>query len=298
MRSMSAIVIGVTAPLQPACKRGIAANIAATINRLTTANFKVCIIDADSREQDVTNRFAASGPTAESFMHTTPEPAQLSTYKASTLCVVPNGRGGMKKVLQGTAAAIEALRDEFDVIVCDLPSLKPADRHVSTLLSSLLDLLVVTVTPTVACARKLGTALATTNVALTHIEGPFERVIICTGHENECDLSIEEVETLFREPVLTRVPQLWGRRTPNIGFGPAPSHPELDDAVVPVLDRVDELRRKRTASESRPVDAAAKSPRWNSLRFADYSTNRTASPLEELCDPEVQRRAVTTRRWT
>ena len=39
------------------------------------------------------------------------------------------------------------------------------------------------------------------------------------------------MEAELEASVTSRVPQLWGRAEPNLGFGPALAIPELDDAV-------------------------------------------------------------------
>ena len=59
--------------------------------------------------------------------------------------------------------------------------------------------------------------------------------VLCTGDESCAVFEPEEVEAILGVATVGRVPQLWGRSEPNLGFGPALAIPELDDAVHDML---------------------------------------------------------------
>jgi hypothetical protein len=291
---MTAIVIGVTSPNDPVCKRGLATNVAATIDHLSFHKLRVCVLDADIFEYDVTTRLAAQGPTIESFLDNPADLSRLWTYR-STLTVVGNGGDDLADAIVGTASAIGSLRSSFDVIVCDLPCLEPAERYLSPILGSLLDLLVIAVTPTLACARSLTKAFTSDHTPWSDLDTSFERVLVATGHENECDLSTSEMTALFQEPVVTRIPQLWGRAKPNIGFGAAPANEELDQAVRPLFDRIMQLRKRDASALNRNTPKPAFSLSLENRRGIKFR-DRSRTLADELADPKVQRAALQTRR--
>jgi hypothetical protein len=65
--------------------------------------------------------------------------------------------------------------------------------------------------------------------------GAVRLAVLCTGDESTAVFEPPEVEAILGIDTVGRVPQLWGRAAPNLGFGPALAIPELDDAVYDVL---------------------------------------------------------------
>ena len=61
-RDVTALTIGVTTARDPACKRGLAVNLAASLARTSGAASRVCVVDADPLTLDVTTRLAVRGP--------------------------------------------------------------------------------------------------------------------------------------------------------------------------------------------------------------------------------------------
>ena len=64
---MTALTIGITTARDPACKRGLAVNIAASVARNAAGVARVCLVDADPLTLDVTTRLAVRGPCLQDF---------------------------------------------------------------------------------------------------------------------------------------------------------------------------------------------------------------------------------------
>ena len=58
--------------------------------------------------------------------------------------------------------------------------------------------------------------------------GTYSIRAIADGYQSQ---ELQQLEL----PVAGRIPQLWGRSEPNLGFGPALAIPDLDDAVYDVF---------------------------------------------------------------
>jgi hypothetical protein len=104
---------------------------------------------------------------------------------------------------------------------------------VSAAIDKQLDWLVVTVTPTIV------RALATSRAVEREPEQRrpvVPHAFVCTGDESSTALTTDEMSVLLERPVIARIPQLWGRAEPNLGFGPALAIPELDRAVHKLID--------------------------------------------------------------
>ena len=63
--------------------------------------------------------------------------------------------------------------------------------------------------------------------------------VVTTGDEGSTDVAPEVVGKALGHPVLGSIPQLWGRRAPNLGFGAALGIAELDDAVGALFERIE-----------------------------------------------------------
>src|SRR5580692_12650616 len=59
-RGVTALTIGITTASDPACKRGLAVNLAASLARRATPAVRVCLVDADPSSRDVTTRLAVA----------------------------------------------------------------------------------------------------------------------------------------------------------------------------------------------------------------------------------------------
>jgi len=230
---VTALTVGVTTAKHPECKRGVATNMAASLARHAAISARVCVVDADPLALDVTTRLAVGGPVIEHFAR--PEPpsiGRLGRVGSPSMAVLPCGGGALARVHLAAEPALRALRDAFDVVVCDLPGGPSGPGQALGSRLDLLDWLVLTVTPEPA-------AVAATSHFLEHFHTARDRgdiggvrlAVVCTGDESSAVLSAAEVETALGVPVAVRVPQLWGRAEPNRGFGAALAIPELDDAV-------------------------------------------------------------------
>jgi hypothetical protein len=124
---VAAFTVGVTAARFEACKRGFAANYAAILARHEMPS--VCVVDADPRSCDIGTRLAVHGPAMRRFADKyvagpTPTPARraLCHLAYPSLHVLPVEPGYVDvDYLRAYNAAMAAVRNEFDVVVVDLP---------------------------------------------------------------------------------------------------------------------------------------------------------------------------------
>ncbi len=230
---VTALTVGVTTAKHPECKRGVATNVAAALSRHSAVSARVCLVDADPLTLDVTTRLAVAGPVLEDFARPSPPPiGRLGHLTSPMMSVLPCGGGPIGKVRLAMERALPELRAGFDVVVCDLPVGPTGPGLAVGGRLDLLDWLVLAVTPT-------PTAVAAASHFLEHFRtaqdrgdvGGVQLAVVCTGDESSADLHHQEIESMLGVVVTARVPQLWGRAEPNLGFGPALAIPEVDDAV-------------------------------------------------------------------
>jgi MinD-like ATPase involved in chromosome partitioning or flagellar assembly len=230
---VTALTVGVTTARDPACKRGIAANVAASLARHAAAADRVCVVDADPIALDVTTRLGVTGPVLEDYARPkVPTTGQLVRLHSPDLAVVPCDGGAVGRVRLAVEHALPVLRDAFDVVVCDLPGGPSGPDSVVGNRLELLDWLVLAVTPEPAAVQAASHFLELFETARSRgdVTG-VELAVVCTGDESCTELDTDEVATRLGTPVASRIPQLWGRAVPNLGFGPALAIPELDHAV-------------------------------------------------------------------
>ena len=229
---MTALTVGVTTARDPACKRGLAANIAASLARNAAASGKVCVVDADPIALDVTTRLGVRSPMLEDFARPNrPTIAQLGRLYSPALEVLPCGGAPVGRLHFAAEHALPELRDAFDVVVCDLPGGPAGPGSVIGSNLDLLDRLILAVTPepgAVAAARHF---LELFEESRKRGAMGVELAVVSTGDECSTELNLYEMGRALGVDIAARIPQLWGRAVPNFGFGPALAIPELDDAV-------------------------------------------------------------------
>jgi MinD-like ATPase involved in chromosome partitioning or flagellar assembly len=229
---VTALTVGVTTARDPACKRGLAANIAASLARNSAASGRVCVVDADPIALDVSTRLGVRAPLLEDFARPNrPTVAQLGHLFSPALEVLPCGGAPVGRLHFAAEHALPELRDAFDVVVCDLPGGPAGPGSVVGSNLDLLDRLILAVTPEPG-------ALAAARHFLEHFAEAQRRnamgvelAVVCTGDECSTELDVDDMQRALGVHVAARIPQLWGRAEPNFGFGPALAIPELDDAV-------------------------------------------------------------------
>jgi len=144
---VTALTVGITTARNPACKRGLAVNLAASLARDAVRSLRVCVVDADPLNLDVTTRLAVRGPLLEDFAEReSPDAWALGSVHEPPLWVLPSAGAGVGLTSRATERALAELRDDFDVIVCDLVC-GPSGRKLATGHLDQLDWLVVAVTP-------------------------------------------------------------------------------------------------------------------------------------------------------
>jgi hypothetical protein len=245
---VTALTVGVTTAKHPECKRGLAANIAASLVRHSAVSARVCVVDADPDALDVTTRLPVGGPVLEDFARAgAPGVERLARVGwPSALTVLPCGGGPVARVHLAAEPALRELRDAFDLIVCDLPGGPSGPGLALGARLELLDWLVLAVTPRRTEVAAAGNFLEHFQTARDRgLIGGIKLAVVCTGDENSCDLSTAEVERMLEVAVAGRIPQLWGRTRPNVGFGAALAIPELDDAVYDLFTAFREGRDHR-----------------------------------------------------
>jgi cellulose biosynthesis protein BcsQ len=233
---VTVLTIGVTSARFPACKRGLAVNLAASLARDAVRPVRVCVVDADPARLDVTTRFAVRGPCVEDLAERPRlRVGELGSVHEPPLWVLPSTGAGAGPTSRAVDRVLPQLRPHFDVVICDLGT-----GHLDPALLAQLDWLLVAVTPEVepvaATARfleQLDEARRRRVLAETMGVG-----IVTTGDETSSDLDPEVVAKALRRPVVGSVRQLWGRAAPNLGFGAALGIAELDDAVAALFGRL------------------------------------------------------------
>jgi len=253
-RGVTALTIGIATAHDPACKRGLAVNFAASLARRATPAVRVCVVDADPCSRDVTTRLAVAGYSLEDLPARLPVSVSLLDGLGSVydppLWVLPGSGTGAGAAHRALGDVVGELRAGFDVVVCDLAcgpvgsGVVQADRLVG------LDWIVLAVTPERAAVEaafrfveRFGDARLRGEVARSVQLG-----VVTTGDESSTELGLDVVAAMLGEPVLASVPQLWGRAAPNVGFGAALGIDELDDAVWALFER---LRATAAATSSR-----------------------------------------------
>jgi cellulose biosynthesis protein BcsQ len=252
---VAALTVGITTARDPTCKRGVATNIAASLARNAALSARVCVVDADPHVLDVTTRLGRRGPVLEDFARPDPPTvAQLARLHSPALAFVPARGDSVARVHLAAERALPSLGAAHDVVVCDLPGGPSGPESAVGGSLELLDWLLLAVTPepgAVAAAAHFlelfGTARARART------GPVHLAVVCTGDENSARLDVTDVERELGVPVAGRIPQLWGRAEPNLGFGPALAIPDLDDAVY---DLFTSCLARRGRGDRRPVLAA------------------------------------------
>jgi len=229
---VSALTVGVTTARDPACKRGLAANIAASLARNAAASGRVCVVDADPIALDVTTRLGVRSPVLEDYARAEhPTIAQLGRLYSPSLEVLPCGGAPVGRLHYAAEQALPELRAAFDVVVADLPGGPSGPGSVFGSNLDLLDWLILAVTPEPDAVAAAGHFLELFDEGRRRGAMGVRLAIVCTGDESSTDLSNHEVGLRLGARVDARIPQLWGRAEPNFGFGPALAIPELDDAV-------------------------------------------------------------------
>jgi cellulose biosynthesis protein BcsQ len=234
---VTALTVGVTTAKEPDCKRGVAANIAASLARHSALSARVCVVDADPFTLDVSTRLAVNGPTLEEFAKTrVPNVGRLGRYHSPEFTVVPSDGEAVARVHSAFDRAFEPLRDAFDVIVVDLPGGPTGPGKAIGGRLDKLDWLLLAVTPEPDAIAAAAHFVEMFETGRTKGDiGDVRLAVLCTGDESTAMFSPEEVEAILGIGTVGRIPQLWGRSVPNIGFGPALAIPELDDAVYDML---------------------------------------------------------------
>lgn len=229
---MTALTVGVTTARDPACKRGLATNVAASLARNVSIAARVCVVDADPLTLDTTTRLGVRGPVLEDFARPAmPTTAQLGRLHSPAMAVVPCGGGSIGRVRYATERALPALAENFDVVVCDVPGGPSGPGTVVGGRLELLDWLVLAVTPEPGAVAASRHFLELFDTARRRGDVAVKLAVVCTGDESSTVLGVGEVERTLGIAVAGRIPQLWGRAAPNLGFGPALAIPDLDDAV-------------------------------------------------------------------
>jgi cellulose biosynthesis protein BcsQ len=230
---VTALTVGVTTAKNPACKRGVATNIAASLARHSAVSARVCVVDADPLALDVTTRMAVGGPVLEDFARpAAPAAARLARVGTPPMSVLPCGGGPVARVRLAADAALGELKAAFDLVVCDLPGGATGPGLALGTRLDLLDWLVLAVTPEPSAVAATSHFLELFQTARDRGDiGPVRLAVVCTGDESSAVMALGDVEERLGVPVAGRIPQLWGRAEPNFGFGAALAIPELDDAV-------------------------------------------------------------------
>ncbi len=236
--TVTTLTVGVTTARNPACKRGLAVNIAASLARHSAVSDRVCVVDADPLALDVTTRLAVAGPVVEDFARPKPPAAaKLARVEFPAMAVLPCGGGPVARVRLAAEPALRELRDAFDVVVCDVPGGASGPGLVLGNRLELLDWLVLAVTPEPGAVAATSHFLELFETARSRGDvGGVRLAVVCTGDESSTMFTCSDVERRLETPVAGRVPQLWGRAEPNRGFGAALAIPELDDAVSDLFE--------------------------------------------------------------
>jgi hypothetical protein len=148
---VTALTVGVTTARDPACKRGVATNLAASLARNDAVATRVCVVDGDPLTLDVTTRLGVRGPVLEDFAgRDVPAIGRLARLHSPALAVLPGGGGGVGRAHYAAEHAVPAMRAAFDVVVIDLPGGPTGPGSIVGNRLDLLDWLVLCVTPEAA----------------------------------------------------------------------------------------------------------------------------------------------------
>ena len=173
---------------------------------------------------DVTTRLGVRGPVLEDFARPTlPTTGQLARH------VLTRDDGAAQRRCQRGPApptraerALPALRDAFDVIVCDLPGGPSGPGSVLGNRLEQLDWLVLAVTPEPAAVAAASHFLELFETARTRGDvGSVELAIVCTGDENSAVLDRIDVEAGL------------GRRASRLGSRSCGAEPSRTSASGP-----------------------------------------------------------------
>jgi MinD-like ATPase involved in chromosome partitioning or flagellar assembly len=211
--------------------------MAASLARNTSLSGRMCVVDADPFALDVTTRMGLHGPVLEDYARAKhPRIGQLARLHSPTLTVLPCDGAPVARLHLAMSRAIPALRDAFDVVVCDVPGGPTGAGSVLGTRLEMLDWLVLALTPEPGAVQAAAHFLEHFETAQDRGDvGEARLAIVCTGDESSTVFDPTEVEAILGCAVAGRIPQLWGRAEPNFGFGPALAIPDLDDAVYDLL---------------------------------------------------------------
>jgi hypothetical protein len=235
---VTALTIGITTPRNPACKRGVAVNFAASLARNAARELRVCLVDADPFACDVTTRLAVPGPYLEDFAgEHAAEPAALAdslvSLREPPLWVLPSVGAGAGVTHRALGRVLPAVREAFDVVICDLVAGPAGPARVLSNRLDQLDWLVLAVTPVPDAVERAGRFVRQFEESRErgHVAESVRIGVVSTGDEGSTELGASEVTEVIGQRFLGSFRQLWGRAVPNLGFGAALGIGELDDAV-------------------------------------------------------------------
>ena len=248
-----------TAPRLITCKRGLAANLAATLAAAAAADgSSVCVVDADLESRDVGARFGVDGPqlldVANSIalnglevLHRGDAVAHIDPPGLSVIPIRPPQPSLVPLLHKKASALLPPLRSSFDFIVIDAPiAIGTGPDEWERAILRQVDVLLVAVS---AEAAALGSALRYMNALAAArnsgvLASGFETHIVLTGSEEDGSRTLLTERELDRKlggiPVIASIPQLWGRRRPDSAVGTALSptlHDELADIVKKLTER-------------------------------------------------------------
>jgi MinD-like ATPase involved in chromosome partitioning or flagellar assembly len=234
---VTALTLGITTARDPVCKRGVATNVAASLARNSAVSARVCVVDADPLTLDVTTRLGVRGPVLEDYARPQmPTIGQLARLHSPSLAVLPCGGGGIGRLRFAADRALPELKEAFDVVVVDVPGGPSGAGSVVGSRLEALDWLVLAITPEAGAVAAASHFLELFDTARDRGDiGDVKLAVVSTGDESCTFLTPHEIEADLGVALAGRVPQLWGRAEPNLGFGPALAIPDLDDAVHDVF---------------------------------------------------------------
>jgi MinD-like ATPase involved in chromosome partitioning or flagellar assembly len=257
--SGNAFTIAVTAPRLITCKRGLAANLAATLALAAAADgSSVCVVDTDLESRDVGVRFGVEGPQlldvannlALNGIEALRTNGAVTRIDPSGLAVIPirPPQPSLVPLLHKKASALlSPLRTTFDFVVIDAPiAIGTGPDEWERAILRQVDVLLVAVS---AEAAALGSALRYMNALAAGrnsgaLSSQFDTHIVLTGSEEDGSRALLTERELDRKlggiPVIASIPQLWGRRRPDkaVGTSLSPSlHDELADIVTKLTER-------------------------------------------------------------
>jgi cellulose biosynthesis protein BcsQ len=241
-RNVTALTIGITTARDPACKRGLSVNLAASLARSRAPGADVCVVDADPFTLDVTTRLAVIGPDLEDFAGRSgtraPRLETIASVGEPPLWVLPSAGAGVGRTHRALGPALTELQSRFDVVVCDLVGGPSGPARVLSDRLAQLDWLLLAVTPEIEPVEAAARFIEQFESARVcgHVAGSVRLGIVTTGDEGSTGLSSDVVAKMLDEPVLASVRQLWGRAVPNLGFGAALGIGELDESVTDLFE--------------------------------------------------------------